>query len=213
MAIFEQLNNKSEQANSWDCLAWLLYHDDQLDAAEEAASRVLDLTSDEGGQFLTCGCHRLLGLIYRSKGKTEEAIIHFETALRIASPFNWHDEIFWNHFHLAELFLIEERFDDSHTHIEHAKSYTVNDPYTLGRAMRLRGRIWYTEFKFEEAKSETLRAADVFEKLGALKELEGCREILRAIEEEAKSPVTSGEPDSDDEAGSDSKLGSDGELL
>ena len=198
LEIFERLNDKLGQANSWDWLAWLLYHDDRLDAAEEAASEAIKLFLDEGDQFPVCGCHRLLGLIYRSKGKIEEAISHFETALGIASPFNWQDELFWNHFNLAVLFWGEQRLDDAHAHIDRAKSHATNDPYHLGRAMELHGRIWYEESKFEEAKSEVLRAADVFEKLGTLVELEWCRETLRDIEE-AKSPVASGEPGSDGE--------------
>ena len=199
MKIFERLYDKSGQANSWDWLAWLLYYDDQLDAAEEAASRVLDLTPDEGGQFTTCKCHRLLGLIYRSKGKTEEAITNFKTALGIASPFNWHDEQFWNHFNLATLFLNEERSDDAQAQVEHAKSHTINDLYLLGRAVELQGRIWIGESKFEEAKSGVLRAADVFEKLGASMELEACRVILRSVEEKAKTPTASSESSSNGE--------------
>ena len=38
------------------------------------------------------------------------------------------------------------------------------------------------ECMFDEAKSEALRAADLFEKLGAAKGLERCRKLLRDIE-------------------------------
>jgi len=44
----------------------------------------------------------------------------------------------------------------------------------------------------EEAKSEALRAADVFERLGAAKTLERCRGLLRKIEEGMEETVTSG---------------------
>jgi tetratricopeptide (TPR) repeat protein len=47
--------------------------------------------------FRVCQCHRLLGDIHYSKGETEKAIDHFETALGIASSFNWHDQLFWIH--------------------------------------------------------------------------------------------------------------------
>jgi len=78
----------------------------QLDAAQEIASRVIDLPLKKGNQFPVCQCHRLLGLIHRSKSEKEAAINHFEAALEIARSFGWHDELFWIHFCLAELFTI-----------------------------------------------------------------------------------------------------------
>ena len=68
------------QVLSWRELASLLYEDKQLDAAEEAAFRVIDLPSDKGIQFSVCDCHRILGDIYydKLKGETEKAIDHFE---------------------------------------------------------------------------------------------------------------------------------------
>jgi len=93
--IHKRLGNTSGQAQSWQSLAWLLYDDKQLDAAEEAASRAINLLSDKKEQFTVCECHRLLGNIYHSKGRTEKAIGHFEAALGIASPFNWHNQLFW----------------------------------------------------------------------------------------------------------------------
>ena len=182
LEIYERRNHKLGQARSWDYLASVLYEDRQLDAAEEAASRAINLFLDEGNQFDVCSSHRLLGNIYRDKGETEKAINHFETALGIASPLNWHGQQFWIHHSLAQLFLNENQFDAAHAHVEHAKSHTINDPYNLGCAMRQRARILYKECKFGEAQSEALRAADVFEKFGAARDLEVCRELLRYIE-------------------------------
>ena len=193
LEIDKRLDHKSGQVASWRRLAWLLYEDKQLGAAEEAASQAIELSLDKGDQFRICRCHRLLGLIH-SKSETEKAINHFETALDIASPFSWPDEQFWNHFNLAALFLREKRFDDAHAHVERAKSHAIEEAYNLGRAMELRMRILYEERKFGEAKSEALRAADVFEKLGASKELEWCRETLRDIEGATKMSGASGEP-------------------
>ena len=85
-----------------------------------------------------------------------------------------------------ELFLGEKRFDDAHAHVERVKSHAINSKYELGRAMELQARIWYEEGRLEEAESEALRAADVFEKLGATEELEICRELLGDIEREMK---------------------------
>ena len=175
-------NSKLLQARAWNNLAGLLHADNQLDPAEEAASQAINLLPDKGGQFDICQSHRLLGNIYCAKGETEKAIAHYETALGIASPCNWHIERFWIHFSLAVLFRNTNRLDDAHVHVEHAKSHAINDPYNLGRMMQLRAEIWQKEHKFEEAKSEVLCAADVFEKLGATRDLEVCREILRDIE-------------------------------
>ena len=69
---------------------------------------------------------------------TEKAIHHYEVALEIASSLNSDDQMFWVHYALAELFSEEGEFDEAHAHIEHAKSYTINDIYHLGRAMHLR---------------------------------------------------------------------------
>jgi len=192
LGIYEQFDNKSGQTQSLQHLADLLYDDGQLDAAEEAASRLIDLPT-EGEQFTLCDCYRLLGRICCSKGEAEKAINHFETALGIASSYNWDNHLFWIHHDLVVLFLDEDRFDDAQAAIERAKSHAINHPYRLGRAMVLQAQVWYRQRRFEEAKSEALRAADVHEKLGAARDLEFCRALLRDIEEEMQKPVTSGD--------------------
>ena len=153
LEIYERLDDSSRQGLSLRQLASLLYFDEQFDAAEEAALRPTDLLSDKGeqSQFPICECYRVLGQICHSKGETEKAIKHFETAIGIASTFNWHDHLFWNNYSLAELFFSEDRFDDAHARIERAKSHAVNDSYNLGRAMELQAGFWYEECKFEEA--------------------------------------------------------------
>ena len=180
--IFKRQNNKSGQAQSWYDLARLLHNDGQLEAAEETASRVIGLLSVEDDQFMDCQSHHLLGNIYSSKDETAKAIDHYETALGIASSFNWHTQQSIVHHSLARLFLSKDRFDDTHTHVECAKSNAIDDPYRLGFTMKLQARIWYKQHRFEEAKSEALAATDVFKKLGAAKEVERCRAILRDIE-------------------------------
>ena len=193
--IFKRLNDELAQARAWHRLARLLHSDGQFDAAEEAAFRAISLFSDKGNQFEVCRSHRLLGDIYSSKGETGEAIDHYKTAIRIASPFNWRNEQFWIHHSMAELFYDNRRFNDAHTHAKHAKSHAVNDPYCLGRAMELQARILYKECKFEEAKTEALRAADTYKKIGAMKDVEDCRAILRDIETGAGGLAISSEPD------------------
>ena len=70
LEIYEQLGDPISQARCLIDLAHLLDEDNQLDAAEEAASRAIDLLP-EGKKFLVCKGHRALGVIYRSKGETE----------------------------------------------------------------------------------------------------------------------------------------------
>ena len=186
LEILERLGDTAEQARCLNILASLLREDRQLDAAEEAASRAINLLPEKGQEAGVFGSHRLLGLIYQSKGETVKAIHHFEVALGIASSFNWHDYLFRIHYGLARLFLDEGRFDDAHNHIERAKPYTSDYPYYLGLAMVLQAELWYKQHRREEARTEALRAADVYEKFGAVQDLERCRGLLRRIEEEIK---------------------------
>ena len=197
LEVLERLSDTVAQAGCLKYLAWLLYDDNQLDAAEDAASRAVDLIPEEGHQSLVCECHRVLGNIYRSKGEREKAIHHFEVALRIVSSFNSHSLPFWVHYALARLFLDDEdKLDDAHAHLEQAKSHAVNDTYRLGRAMELQARVWRKQRMFEEARSGVSHAIDIFEKLGATPHLERCRGLLQQIEKEIDNPVASGQPSS-----------------
>ena len=82
---------------------------------------------------------------------------------------------------------------DAHAHIERAKSHAINDAYNLGRVMELQAKFWYKERRFEDAKREALGAVDAYEKVGASKDVEDCRRILRDIEEQLENLVISGE--------------------
>ena len=186
LEICKRLDDVFGQALSWQELAWLLYGDRQLDAAEEAALRVIDLLSDTSDQFPVCECYDLLGKICRSKGEIEKAINYHETAIGIASSSNWLDLLFWNNYNLAQLFFGEKRFDDAHIHVERAKSHAINDSYYLGRVMELLAGFWYEEGRLEGAKSEALRAVGVYEGIGAAKDLENCKTLLRKIGEKMK---------------------------
>ena len=101
LEICEQLGDAEEKARCWSDLGWLLLEDNRFDAAEEAASHALKFFLDQGREFWICGSHRLLGQIYQFKGEIGKAIYHSEAALKIASPFDWHDELFWIHNSLA----------------------------------------------------------------------------------------------------------------
>ena len=189
--IFERLGDTEGQAQCLLRLARLLQKDNQFDAAEESALRTINLFSEKGYQFQLCQSHRALGDIYDSKGETKKAIHHFEVALGIASPFNRHDQLFWAHCYLAGLSLNRGRFEDANAHIERAKSHTVDNAYYLGHVMRTRAEIWYRQHRLEEAKSEFLRAADVYGSLGAAKDIEYCRMFLRDIQKKQDTPVAS----------------------
>ena len=182
LGIYQWIENVTGQAYSWQELSRLLYNDNQLDAAEEAASKAINLYSNEGDQFLVCRCHRILGNIYFSKGEVEAAINHLWTALRIASSFNWHNQLFWGHYSLAQVFYNQNMFNDAHTHIEYTKLHVINDTYNLGCVMELQAGLLYTQSRFKEAKFEALGAVDVFEKLGAMKELDVCKAVLCQVE-------------------------------
>lgn len=192
LEVYEQLGDVTEQAWCLKHLAYLLRDDKQLDAAEEAASRAIELSTEKGQQFLVCESYRILGDTYQSKGEIEKAIHHNMVALDIASSFNWHDLLFWIHYNLAELFRDEGSFDDAHAHLERAKSHTVDRAYYLGRATELQASVWHKQHKLEEAKSEASHAADIYEKLGAAKDVDDCRNLIQRIEKELSTPVSPG---------------------
>ena len=198
LEIGEWLDDAVVRARCLIRLAWLLCEDKRLDAAEEAASRAIGLFPERGEEYRVCQSHRTVGDIYRSKGKTEKAIHHFEAVLAIASSFDWHEEPFWIHYRLAGLFHDQGRFDDAQIHAGRAKSHTANSVLNLGYAMEMKARVLYKQHRLEEARSEAQRTADVYEKLGpvAATDVEDCRRLLSMIQEELDAAVASGQPDS-----------------
>ena len=187
LGIHKQIGDLEGQGDCLVRLALSLLDDEQLEAAEEAASRAIKILPEKGQESRVCGAHRVLGAIYHSKGEKEPAIHHFETALTIASPFGWRDLLFWIHYGLAVLFGDECDFDNAYVHIEQAKAYTVDDQYHLGRAILLQAEIYYRQHRFEDSASEALRALEIFEGFGAQRNVEACRGLLRKIEQAKKS--------------------------
>ena len=186
LEIFERINDTNEQAISLESLAQALFDNNQVDAAEKATYRAIELISGKGQEYTVCGLHRVLGKVHESKGEREKAIHHFKTAIGIASPFNWHDELFWNHFNLADLFRLEYEFGNASDHIERAKSHAVNNTYRLGRAIRMQAHILYGQGRFQDATSEALRSLQIFEMLGAAGDVVHCRNLLQAVEQSSK---------------------------
>jgi tetratricopeptide (TPR) repeat protein len=187
LEIFERVESTRCQMQCSDVLAWLLLDTNQLEAAEDVASRAINLTPEKDYELPVCRLHRVLGNIYRSKGEKEKAIHHLKTAIRIASPLNLHDNLFWNHFGLAMLFRDEGEFDDANAHIEQAKSHAVNDVYKLGCGMLMQADVLYRQLRLEEAKSKALQAFEILDKLGAERDAGECRELLRNIERTMES--------------------------
>ena len=184
LEIYERLDNVSGQARSLRRLAYLLKDDGQLDAAGGVALQVID--HFPGEHFSVCECYRILAGICNSKGEMEMATDHLNIALGIASSFNWDDQLFWINYELAGVFFYEGRFDEAHTHIERAKSYAANDTYSLSRAVGRQAWLWYRQKRYEEARSAASHSADIFERLGATKDVEECRTLLRDIEQAEK---------------------------
>jgi tetratricopeptide (TPR) repeat protein len=162
-------------------------------ARERALLRAIDLLREKGEQFLVCESHRLLGDVYRIWGRMEKAIYHFEVALGIATSFDLHDQLCRIHTLLAQLSLAEDRLDDGLAHAERAMLYTVNNALNLGGVMVLRALLWQRQRRLEEARSEILRAADIFGKLGASQLGEVCGALVRYIQRDLNNSVAFGE--------------------
>ena len=182
LEIFKRIGDTSGELQSLDLLALMLHEDKKLDAAEDTASRAINLAMEKGQERQACRFHRVLGEIFQSKGETKKAIHHLEESINIASRFNWKDGLFWNHYGLAVLFRDEGRFDEASAHIEQAKSHSSNDAYQLGRATELQAGVFRLQLRFEEAKFETLDALEIYEKIGATKDVGDCKDLLQKVE-------------------------------
>ncbi|KAF9789802.1 hypothetical protein BJ322DRAFT_557922 [Thelephora terrestris] len=187
LEMFKRLGNAMGQASCLDALAWLLFEDDQLDAAEDTVLHMMRLLPEEGEESRVCKSHRLLAQIFHFKGEKENAIHHIETALAVASAFNWNDELFWIHYVMAGLFSDDGEFDDANAHIEQAKSHAADNPYNLGRGMEAQARIWYQQCRLDDARCEALRTLETYERFGAAKDANALKALLQEIENAAGS--------------------------
>ena len=178
LEIFERIGDIGKQGYCLVGLAFALNRDNQLDAAEEAASRAIQLLPEKGEEYTVCESHRILGRVYSREAEREKAIRHFEMALGIASSFNWNEQLVWIHYSLAWLFRDEGEFDNAHVQIEQAKSYAVDDAHNLARAVEMQARIYFLQYRFEDATSEGRRALEIYEKLGNLRDAKRCRDLL-----------------------------------
>ena len=182
--ICERLGDGLTQAECLEKLASLLREDEHLVAAEEAVLRAIDLVSEIGQGFQLCELHRALGDIYGDKGEVEKAVHHFETALGISSSLNLNHAtgLFWIHCGMARVCSGGGKFEDAQTHLEHAKSYAVDNMYLSAHVVQQQARLWDRQERFQDAKFEALSALDVFEKLEAANDAEATRQLLHQIE-------------------------------
>ena len=194
LEISERIGDTIGQAWCLQALAQVLVEGGQPDAARNAASRAINLTTGKHEEHLQSVLHLILGRIHHSKGEKEKAIHHFETALRIASPFNWHHILFGIHYCLARLFGNGGEFGDQNAHIERAKSHALNGAlqYELGLVTRMQAEFWYRTLRLEDAKLEALHSLEIFEKLGVMGEVMFSKGLLqdveRTIEERSSRP-------------------------
>jgi len=165
--IAVRIGSSSWQARFLMSLAYLCHWDKQLDEAEEAASRAIQLFPKNGLEFRVCRAHRILGDIHLSKGEREKAIHQLKASLEIASTFHWRIQLFSVNFSLAKLFLNEDKFTDAQAHIEQAKLHAGEGTYDLSLAMMTQCVIWFRQRRLEDARDEALGALDIIEKLGA----------------------------------------------
>ena len=191
LAIAEPLGIPGLTAGCLNMLAWLLYGNRQAEDAEKAATRALNLLPEEGHGFLACQSHRILGEISLSREKRDEAIRHFDNALRVATPLSLDTHMLWIHHSLALLFSREEKFEDAYTHVEKAERHAANSVHLTSHTVLLRAWILYCQSKFEEAKPGASHALEVFKELGATTGQEMSEALLRAIDQAMKGlPIT-----------------------
>jgi len=185
LEIYERLDDTVGQVDTLHRLALLLVNDNKVDAAEEAISRMINLSSDGPSQAQLYEHHSILGHICECRGEVDAAIDHHTKALGIASSVFSPDKQTSILRDLVALLLRQGRFDGIQLYIEQLKLHAVGDPLYLGFAMGSQARVWYEQGRFEEARSELLRAVGLWEKIGVLAtataQLKG---LLQNVEEE-----------------------------
>ena len=195
LAIAESRRNPVEIAGCSNMLAWLLYGNLQAEDAENAATRALNLLPEKGQEFLVCQSHRILGEISLSRERRDEAIHHFENALRVATPVNLDVHIVWIHHSLALLFSGERKFEDAQAHLEKAERHAASSVLHTSHTVLLRAWILYRQDKFEEAKPRASHALEVFKELGATRGQGMSEGLLQIIDQAMKGLPTTGESD------------------
>ena len=192
LGVYEMLGCVTDKVECLTVLARLLLQNEQLDAAEKAIIRSINLL-ENGPRLALCHPYRILGEISHSRGEREKAIYHYNAALGIAYQFNSYGNLSLIHLSLATVFRDKYEFNNADSHIKQAKQYALHGTYQLGRATEIQAEIWYRQGRFEDGVSEVLCAIEIYEKLGEGKDVEKCRELLRDLERAMQEPSVSGE--------------------
>ena len=184
MPIFQRLGDMMGVVSCHTCLSSLFRCAGRLDDAEKSESQAIGLidalmpTADSTSRgFL----HGFLCEIYSCRGDTGKVIFHLEATLRVAST---RGDRFQSHCELARIYIVEGRFDDAEAHVEHAGSLAANGSSESGSLMLLRARLLRGQGKFEEARSEALRALDLVEEFGGGDHVEEVKDLLYSIDKE-----------------------------
>ena len=178
LAIFKRLGDTVKQGKYFIHLSMASYRGGQLDGAEKAALRGIELL--QGKKFLVCQGHRVLGDVYSAKREMKKAAHHFETGLGIATAIGSFIDLFWIHHSLAHMCSEQDEYDAAHHHIERAKSHA--NTKNLGRSMELHANIWCKQGIFENAELEASHAVDIYTKVGTTTDVERCQKLLKKID-------------------------------
>ena len=185
LGMYEKLEDTVGQADCLLCLALLFVKDNQVDAAEAATSRAIDLPPDGPSQSQLNRYHHALGHISHRRGETEAAIDHLTRALEIARSLNSQHRQTGILGCLLGLFLEEERFDDAQVHLEQLKLHAASYPIHQGVAMFAQARIWRHAGKLEEARSEISRIISLYEQIGvSTRHMGHLEEEIQEVEKE-----------------------------
>ena len=188
LEINERLNNTAEQEYPLQLLAVLLAKEGQFDAAEEVASRIINLSSGEPSQYQLSWYHHALGRICDARGEKETSIFHHEKAVGIATSLNLRDEQISFLRCFVGTLLSYERADDAEVYLERLKSNGSIDPFSMGLAATVQSHILARQDRWREAQSEVSSTVGVYKKIGALGSLSG------PLERFLEHPIPSGPP-------------------
>ena len=182
LEISKQLGDSELQAQCLSQLALCLLRNKQVDTAEENASHAITLLPGNSKQIIVFRCHFTLGRVCKQKGNHQKTIEHFREALKIATCRNWPAQAFFMHTHLVAEFADEGRFGDANAHLDRAKLHAVNIGGTLAQVIGMQAYIFFRQRRFGKAKSEGLRAAKAFEKVGNTLLAKSYREFYNSAE-------------------------------
>ena len=195
LEIYEQCDDIEAQKVTLHHLTVLFFENNQLDLAEETASRAIDLPRDETRLHLRRYDHGFrhgLGHACESRGETDAAINHFEEALEIASSHDWLEGQTEIRDCLLLMFLREERFNDAQTHLDALKPLcSTHHPRCLNQLMVKQAYVWVAQGRFEEAKSELLHLIGTCDGVEDPWYLEDIKVLLQVVEVGTKGLVIS----------------------